>query len=110
MTPYSFGVCLTQLLIDRRWPVRALAQALNVERSLVYKWRRGDRTPQLASNYVTRIASTLSLTPDELAALEGAQRWSLSAPRPPRPFKQSAPQDVQRLLTVSSEPLTLDSE
>jgi len=69
MTPYSFGACLTQLLIDRHWSVRALAQALNVERSLVYKWRRGDRTPQLASNYVIRIAGILCLTPDELAAL-----------------------------------------
>src|SRR5262249_4421547 len=111
MTPHTFGARLTQLLLDRHWSVRTLAQALNVERSLIYKWRRGDRTPQLASNYVSRIAAILSLTPDEVAALEAAQHWSLSTPRPPRVPKQTAPRDVQQLLDVSSEPITraLDS-
>src|SRR5262245_35337943 len=101
VTPFTFGACLTQLLIEKRWSVRAFAHALNVERSLVYKWRRGERTPQLASNYVTRIATILSLTPDELAALEEGQRWSLSAPRPLRVLKRSTPRDVQQLLSVS---------
>jgi transcriptional regulator with XRE-family HTH domain len=107
---HSFGACLAQLLTDKQQSVRALAQALNVERSLVYKWRRGDRTPQLASTYMTRIATILSLTPDELATLEAAQRWSLSAPRPPRRPQQPQPRNVQQLLDVNLEPLTLDPD
>jgi transposase-like protein len=106
-------MCLAQLLTDKQWSVSALAHALNVERSLVYKWRRGDRTPQLASDYVTRIAAILSLTSDELAALEAAQRWSLSTPRAPRasrPLKQLHTRNVQQLLDVNLEPLAVTKE
>ncbi len=107
-TSQSFGACLTKLLIEKRWSVQAFAEELTVDRSLVYKWRRGERTPHLDTKYVAQIAAVLSLTPEERAALEEGQRWSLSIPHPPRVLKQPAPQDVQRLLDVSSEPLTLD--
>ncbi len=106
-TPHSFGACLTQLLIEKRWSVQAFAEALTVDRSLVYKWRRGERTPHLDTKYVAQIAMVLSLTPEERAALEEGQRLSLSTPHPPRVLKHPAPRDVQRLLDVSLEPLTL---
>jgi transcriptional regulator with XRE-family HTH domain len=106
----GFGGCLGKLLRDKQWSVQALANELDVERSLVYKWLRGDRTPQLISNYVARIAAILSLTPEERADLESGQVWSLSAPRPPRPPKQPGSQNVQRLLSVRPKPLAASKE
>jgi hypothetical protein len=100
----SFGAYLAQLLAERDRSVRELAHALNVERSLVYKWQRGERTPHLGSDYVERIAAFLELTPEERTTLENSQLAMLRAPRVPhlpRSQRQPLRRDVQQLLNYS---------
>lgn len=63
--------------------VPELAQELSVEPSLVYKWRRNERTPQLHTAYVSQIAEVLGASAAERAALEASQVHSLRAPRAP---------------------------
>jgi transcriptional regulator with XRE-family HTH domain len=108
--PNAFGENLTKVLVDKHWSVPDLARALNVERSLVYKWRRGERTPGLSSGYVARIAILLDLSPPQQAELEASQLKSLRAPHAHHPTKQLLRGDVQGLLNLNPTFGSLASE
>ena len=82
-----------------RWTTARLAAALDVDPSLVRRWRRGERVPALNSDYVRRIADLLSLDRAERAALEKAQIWALQAHPVRRPRGSGG---VQQLLAGAS--------
>jgi transcriptional regulator with XRE-family HTH domain len=86
----SFGRCLERLLEVKGWSVPELAEKLNVGPSLVYQWRRNERTPQLHTTYIAQIAQHLELTAEEHAALQGSQVFSLRAPRAQVPLHHAA--------------------
>lgn len=75
----SFGDVLRDLLGET--PVRALAEAIHVERSAVYRWLRNERVPQLDTEHAANIAKALRLTPQSMDRLRRAQIATLSEPR-----------------------------
>lgn len=71
-----FGEVLRTLM--RETPVRALARAIHVEQSVVYRWLRNDRVPQLNTDHVANIAKYLQLDSRALERLKQAQITSLT--------------------------------
>lgn len=94
-----FGAYLSALIDDADWAVIDLANALGVSRSLVYKWMRGQRTPNLISGYVERIADVLELAPTARKLLLESQLRSLRAPRP---TSSHVPSAVRNLVDFAS--------
>lgn len=64
----------------RNTPVRALAQAIHVEHSVVYRWLRDERVPALNSGVLENIAAYLDLSSRECTQLRQALITSLEAP------------------------------
>jgi transcriptional regulator with XRE-family HTH domain len=56
----NFGLCLKQLLALRGWSATQLSKALNIDSSYVRKWTTGDRVPALQSNYIQKIAYSIT--------------------------------------------------
>ena len=71
-----FGEVLRTLM--RQTPVRALARAIHVEQSVVYRWLRNERVPQLNTDHVANIAQYLQLDPRATERLKQAQITSLT--------------------------------
>lgn len=69
----SFGRTLQRLLEERGVRPAELAREINVDRSLVRKWRRDARTPGVTTPHVERIAAYLKLSDEERRSLEQAQ-------------------------------------
>jgi hypothetical protein len=103
----SFGAYLAELLDQKERSPRALAQALDVDVSLVYKWLRDTRIPRLNSGYAEHIADTLELSPVERTRLNASQTLSLRERRVPAPRGASLHLPVEPLL--SREPPSPDA-
>lgn len=103
----TFGAVLGDLIHDRS-TISALAAAINVDKSIIYRWRRNERVPQLNAGYVDKIANALGLTSWERERLRRAQVVSLSEQRLPpsrSPKHASASRNaVDRLLAHSTSP------
>lgn len=104
----SFGDVLRDLLGDM--PVRALAEAIHVERSVVYRWLRNERVPQLDTEHPANIAEALNLSLRARDRLQEAQIASLSKPRPPAKSAsrraRTAHTAVEHLLSRTATPAT----
>jgi transcriptional regulator with XRE-family HTH domain len=73
----TFGECLTELCEKHGWSAEQLAKAMDVDRSLIYRWRRNERAPKLDSPYLAQIAALLELSPEEETFLEDARLRTL---------------------------------
>jgi hypothetical protein len=67
-----FGDYLQEVMHTDGWSTERLAAKLEVDRSLVYRWRRSDCVPKLDTPYLDEIAGLLGLTPYETTTLEQA--------------------------------------
>lgn len=76
MTQRLFGDLLRDALADTS--VSALAQALNIDRGLIYRWLRNERVPRLNTPYLTGIARYLRLDQTTISRLRQAQIAALS--------------------------------
>lgn len=74
----DFAEVLATLIQAHDSSARALAVALDLDVSLVYKWLRRERTPALISGHPEAIAQFLNLDASERAALRAAQERSLA--------------------------------
>jgi transcriptional regulator with XRE-family HTH domain len=90
----SFGAYLNTLLTERDLTPRALANMLELDLSLVYKWLRGERTPRFNSVHADHIAEALDLPPSERRALNESQVRSLRV----RPAQRPHPAPRSRVL------------
>ncbi len=104
--PLSFGAYLAELLDHKERSPRALAEALAVDVSLVYKWLRDKRIPRLNSRYAERIADTLGLSSVERSRLGESQTLSLRERRVPALRAASVHLPIEPLL--SREPPSTD--
>lgn len=105
----TFGDVLRKLIEGQS--ISELASAINVDKSVIYRWRQNDRVPQLDSQHVDNLARTLRLTGPERERLRQAQIATLSAPRrlAPRPPKTARASHtmVDQLLVRSASPSPL---
>jgi hypothetical protein len=73
----TFGRLLSELLGGL--PVGDFALAIHVDRSVIYKWLRDERTPRLNSPHLANITARLGLDAHGMERLRQAQITSLSA-------------------------------
>lgn len=104
--PETFGAVLRDLMGNM--PVRALADAINVDQSLIYRWLRNNRVPRLGTEHAARIAVALRLDAPARNRLRQAQIATLSAPRASKPDPSRRDRDsgaaVDHLLERSADP------
>jgi transcriptional regulator with XRE-family HTH domain len=97
----SFGGYLNTLLTERNLTPRDLANLLELDLSLVYKWLRGERTPRFNSGHADRIAEALQLPPTERQTLFQSQVRSLRE----RPAHRSFPAPRSRFVSAPVDAL-----
>lgn len=85
-----FGDTLRTLMRAQEIPIRGLARAIHVEKSVVYRWLRNERVPQLNTDHVANIEKYLALDPRAADQLRRAQITSLTQARPSAPPRKRA--------------------
>lgn len=98
MINLRFGDHLAQLLRERACSGLRLANMLNIDPALVYRWLRNEAVPKLDAAYCDEITLTLHLSQAEVSRLKEAQIFSLSNPLERRPKARSVGAAVEHLL------------